>query len=167
VHAVTAWLAGAMVPLVAAPAPSLVTWVPTTPSRRRARGFDHAELLARAVARRLSRPSGGLLRRIEGPPQTGLTGAARRRGPTITARRTVPADVLLVDDVATTGGSLTTAAAALRLSGAVRVVAITAARTPAPRVDSRGSVSSTSGRLRSALPAVRPGLRSDSSGFGR
>ena len=30
----------------------VVTWVPTTEARRRARGFDQAELLARAVSRR-------------------------------------------------------------------------------------------------------------------
>jgi len=34
-----------------------VTWIPTTDRRRRERGFDQAELLARAVARRLGRPS--------------------------------------------------------------------------------------------------------------
>jgi predicted amidophosphoribosyltransferase len=132
VHSVTAWLADAMVAILGPPLPAVVTWVPTTPSRRRARGFDHAELLARGVARRLTRPAREQLRRAEGPPQTGLPGAARRCGPPIAVRRSAPPEVLLVDDVATTGASLAAAAAALRSAGAVRVVALTAARTPPP-----------------------------------
>jgi predicted amidophosphoribosyltransferase len=131
-HAVVGWLADAMAPLVGLPVASVVTWVPTTPGRRRERGFDHAELLARAVGRRLARPAPRLLERGVGIPQTGLSGAARRRGPRVTARRIPPAHVLLVDDVATTGASLSAAAGALRRAGAVRVVALTAARTPPP-----------------------------------
>jgi predicted amidophosphoribosyltransferase len=40
--------------------------------------------------------------------------------------------VVLVDDVATTGATLRSAAATLRAAGARTVVAVTAARTPAP-----------------------------------
>ncbi|MGH9263995.1 MAG: ComF family protein, partial [Acidimicrobiales bacterium] len=39
----------------------VVTWAPTTPARLRARGFDQARVLARAVARRLGVPSRALL----------------------------------------------------------------------------------------------------------
>jgi predicted amidophosphoribosyltransferase len=145
-HAVTAWLASAMVVLVAPPVPELVTWVPTTSARRRERGFDHGELLARHVARRLSRPARRMLTRSPGPAQTDLRGAARRRGPLIEAVRAAPTHVLLVDDVATTGSSLSAAAAALRAHGAVRVVALTAARTPAPLVDAASGASSGHGR---------------------
>ena len=59
----------------------VVTWAPTSRERRRRRGFDPAELLARAVARRLRLRCAGLLERAPGPPQTGLRGAERRRGP--------------------------------------------------------------------------------------
>jgi predicted amidophosphoribosyltransferase len=129
-HAATAWLAGAMAPLVGPPLPSLVTWVPTTRARRRERGFDHAELLAKAVAGRLRRTMVPLLRRGPGGPQTGRDAAARRAGPVLVARARVPHAILVVDDVATTGASLAAAARALRAAGADRVVALTAARTP-------------------------------------
>jgi len=42
----------------------VVTWVPTTGARRRARGFDQAELLARAVGRRTGLPVRSLLCRV-------------------------------------------------------------------------------------------------------
>jgi predicted amidophosphoribosyltransferase len=110
----------------------VVTWAPTTSVRRRSRGFDPAEVLARAVARDLSLPIARLLDRKPGPPQTGLAAVERRAGPRFVARRRAPAEVLLVDDVATTGATLGAAAMALRDAGARYVVAVTAARTPAP-----------------------------------
>ncbi|MEX1008811.1 MAG: phosphoribosyltransferase family protein [Acidimicrobiia bacterium] len=133
-RAAVPWLATAMVHSVLAAgleAPA-VTWAPTTPQRRRARGFDPAEILARAVARRLGVRCTRLLARQPGPPQTGLAAAARLVGPCFAARRAAPSRVLLVDDVATTGATLTAAAAALRAAGAQSVLAITGARTPPP-----------------------------------
>src|SRR5262245_61659858 len=64
------WLAGLMAALVDEPV-DLVTWAPTTPSRRRDRGFDQAELLARAIAPRLGVPCRSVLKRGNGAPQTG------------------------------------------------------------------------------------------------
>lgn len=130
-HAVVGWLAAAMAPLVPPPLPDVVTWAPTTPARRRERGFDHAELLARAVGRVAHRRPRRLLSRAPGPPQTGQPVAARRVGPAFASRGRVPAVVLLVDDIATTGATIAAAAAALRDGGAERIVALTAARTPA------------------------------------
>jgi len=129
-HAATAWLAAAMAPLVGPPLPAVVTWVPTTRGRRRERGFDHAELLARAVASLLGRRARRLLLRSGGGPQTGLGASDRRAGPTILPRRPAPTSVLLVDDVATTGATVAAAARALRAGGAEHVRALTAARTP-------------------------------------
>jgi competence protein ComFC len=111
----------------------LVTWTPTTPARQHARGFDHAELLARRVARELRLVARRTLRRRPGPPQTGQPAAARRAGPRFDACGAWAArGVLLVDDVATTGATLSSAADALRSRGVARVVAVTAARTPGP-----------------------------------
>ena len=129
-RAAVAWLALGMAGL--APADSqAVTWVPTTPVRRRRRGFDQAELLARAVARRLGLPCRPMLRRHRGPAQTGQPLEARRQGPRLEPGRVgPPRRVLLVDDVVTSGATLAAAAAALRRAGAVEVHAVLAASTP-------------------------------------
>jgi predicted amidophosphoribosyltransferase len=113
---------------------AVVTWVPTTPGRQRRRGFDHAELLARATASELGLPVVELLRRLPGPAQTGRPRSERRVGPRYAPRgRRIPASVLLVDDVSTTGATLSAAAATLRAQGARNVRAVTVARTPGPR----------------------------------
>ena len=134
VHAVTGWLAERMAASLGPPLPRIVTWAPTTAARRRARGFDHAELLAREVGRLTRRPTRGLLVRLAGPAQTGRAAPQRRAGPAFSARGPIPDAVLLVDDVATTGATLAAAASCLRALGAERVVALTAARTPAASI---------------------------------
>jgi predicted amidophosphoribosyltransferase len=115
----------------------VVTWAPTSVERRRRRGFDQAELLARGVAHALVLPCRPLLRRGPGPPQTGRGRDERWRGPSFEAiaparssGTRLPGTVLLVDDLLTTGATLTSAAQALRAGGASTVIAVTAGRTP-------------------------------------
>lgn len=109
----------------------VVTWAPTSGARRRERGFDQAELLARAVARRIGPvPCRALLLRIPGPAQTGRTLESRREGPAFRPARPCPPTVLLVDDVVTSGATMAAAAAVLRSAGAIRVHVLAAARTP-------------------------------------
>ncbi len=128
------WLADAMVrALPEHPGPAaVVTWAPASAGHRRRSGFDHGELLARAVARRLDLPAARLLVRDAGPAQTGLGRKARSPGPPLHPAGTGARcrSVLLVDDVVTTGATLGAAAGALRRGGARRVVAVTAAATP-------------------------------------
>jgi predicted amidophosphoribosyltransferase len=113
--------------------PDTVTWAPTTADRRRARGFDHAELLARAVARHLRVACRPLLVRLPGPPQTGQSLAQRRVGPRFAVPGRPPARVLVVDDVVTSGATVAAAALALHAGGAQHVTVAAAARTPPPR----------------------------------
>lgn len=131
------WLAWQMAALVDADTQGLdvVTWVPTSADRRRQRGFDQAELLARAIARRLHRPCRALLERRPGPPQTGRSAVDRRTGPALEtgARRVAGLRVLVVDDVITTGTTIAVASRALRGSGVSHVAAVAAARTPLKR----------------------------------
>jgi predicted amidophosphoribosyltransferase len=132
------WLATAMsaafrerYPLGIATARTVVTWAPASAARRRGSGFDHGELLARAVARCLGAPAERLLVREPGPPQTGRSRSDRSPGPTLRSGEGAHGRaVLLVDDVVTTGATLNAAGLALRRAGAASVVAITAAATP-------------------------------------
>ena len=131
-----AWLARALAEVAGSGSgqerPDVVTWVPTSPDRRRSRGFDQAELLARRLAKRLHVPARPLLVHNAGAPQTGRSAVERRLGPPLALRRRarVPPRVLVVDDVVTTGATLSAAARALRRAGATQVSAVAAARTP-------------------------------------
>jgi predicted amidophosphoribosyltransferase len=110
----------------------VVTWVPTTAARRRSRGFDQAELLARAVGRHRGLPVRSLLRRADGEAQTGRDALARRRGPDFTprARRPAATTVVLIDDIGTTGATLQAAARVLAHAGWPEIHARTVAWTP-------------------------------------
>jgi ComF family protein len=124
--------------LAAAACPvDLVTWAPSSAARVRARGFDQAEVLARATARVLGVAVGPSLRRRGTGHQTGLDAAARRVGPVFVPRaRGLPGRsvrgrrVLLIDDIVTTGSTFAHAAAALRAGGATEVHALACCWTP-------------------------------------
>ncbi|HEY0279623.1 MAG TPA: phosphoribosyltransferase family protein [Solirubrobacterales bacterium] len=106
-----------------------VVAVPPAPARRRGRGFDPAGELAAAFAARLgSEPVACLARRGSGH-QVGRRRAERiGHPPRIEPIAEAPRSVLLIDDVLTTGSTLTSCAAALRDAGAKRVVALTFTR---------------------------------------
>jgi competence protein ComFC len=115
----------------------VVTWVPTSPSRRRKRGFDQAELLAAHVALLLGVPKVQLLEHVSDPgSQTGRSRIARLKRSQ--SQLFVPArqagsgcfqTVLLVDDVVTTGGTLSAAVRMLKDNGSNTVHAVVAAAT--------------------------------------
>jgi ComF family protein len=114
---------------------TVVAAVPLHPRRLRERGFNQAELLGLALARRagLSLAAGALVRRKDTASQSGLTAAERRRnvaGAFVVRRRAAVAGrrVVLVDDVLTTGATARACADALRRAGASRVCVLTVAR---------------------------------------
>ena len=103
--------------------------VPTAPLRSAIRGFDPAAEIAAALAERTALPLRRCLVRRGGGRQVGKRRAQRiGHPPLIRARGEVPRSVLLIDDVLTTGATLSSCARALRDAGASRVAAITFSR---------------------------------------
>jgi predicted amidophosphoribosyltransferase len=108
-----------------------VTWVPLARRREAERGYDQAQALARALARRLGRPCVPLLRRTLATPPQAKRSAAARRAALAGAFRPIaaaPGSVLLVDDVLTTGATAAACADALHDAGTDSVVLVTATR---------------------------------------
>ena len=101
--------------------------VPTDAARRRARGFDQAELLAVEAGRTLGLPVLALLERARPTRrQVGLGRDERFANlrEAFVARAVTPLEgLVLVDDVCTTGATFAAAAAALRQAGSPRVSA--------------------------------------------
>ena len=118
------------------PRPAALVPVPLHRSRLRRRGYDQALELSRPLARALDLTlfEDLLVRTRATSPQSELGAAARRRNVegafAVNDISEVPAHVVLVDDVMTTGATLTAAAQALRRAGAVRVEAWVCARAP-------------------------------------
>lgn len=110
--------------------PQAVVPVPAGPWRRRWRGFDPAEEIAIAISARAGLPVSECLRRGGGRRQVGRTRSARLADPpSVWAAMDCPRVALLVDDVWTTGATLSACARALRGGGCRRVIALTLART--------------------------------------
>ncbi|HEX2234692.1 MAG TPA: ComF family protein [Actinomycetota bacterium] len=108
----------------------VLTWVPARRTDVRRRGFDHAEVLARGLGRRLGLPARPLLERVgRAPDQASLSARERRVNPAGGFRaRGSPAAVGVVDDLLTTGSTLTACAAALRAAGVPAVDGLVACR---------------------------------------
>ena len=106
-----------------------IAWAPTTATRRLERGHDHAEMLARFVAKELQVPCRGLLRRVTSQPQTGRTRQQRLIGPRFVSRPINNQCVVVIDDVVTTGTTLMRATQALYESGAKLVICAAVAST--------------------------------------
>lgn len=116
------------------PLPDLVVPVPAAPLRLAARGFDPAAELTSALARLVGLDVIAVLRRRDLRRQRGRVREQRvARPPAIGAVGALEGDVLLVDDVVTTGATLEVCAAALRGAGAATVSAATLAAVPSPR----------------------------------
>ena len=108
----------------------VVTWAPTTARHQQERGMDHAELIARHVGVLLALPTKRLLRRVNTVSQTGLDRDERLISPEFVARPLRPRrNVLVIDDVVTTGATFWAATQALVEVGAQSVVCVAPSRT--------------------------------------
>jgi len=112
----------------------LVVPVPLHPARLRERGFNQAELLAKILAQKINVPLNSALERIRyTTTQTAFDRVERMenlRG-AFRLRKKIGVrglHVLLVDDILTTGSTLSECARVLREAGAQSVYAVTAAR---------------------------------------
>lgn len=109
-------------------------FVPLFPSRRRDRGYNQAEVLARLLCREsgIALLKRGLVRTRPTPTQTLLTAPARADNVRNAFRAPHPKwvegrRILLVDDVMTTGSTVNECARVLKAAGAARVWVLTAA----------------------------------------
>lgn len=111
-----------------------VTWVPVGPKRLRSRGYDQSRLLAESACRRWdTQPEQLLYKPQDVPAQSGLSDPAARRANVLGVYEASLAAagrrILLVDDVVTTGATLSECARVLRCAGALSVVCVTLAKT--------------------------------------
>ncbi len=113
----------------------LITWVPLSAKHRKKRGYDQAELLARRVAELTGLPAAPTLVKLRDTrTQSRITGDSARRANVVGAYACRPGAelaglrVVLVDDVVTSGATLSECAACLKMAGVDSVTALTLAR---------------------------------------
>ena len=103
----------------------MMTFVPMHPARQRQRGYNHAELLARACGSALGLPCAAAVERVRNTPQQARLEAEARRENLRDAFKAIEPlpgrRVVLVDDVCTTGATAQGCAEALKDAGAERV----------------------------------------------
>ena len=115
----------------------ILTWGPVSARRRRKRGYDQVELIARYLGQELGIEPVAQLKKIRNnPPQSGITGQAERRANVLGAYGLLHPDslagkrVLLLDDFITTGATAGECARMLLTGGAkeVQLAVVAAAR---------------------------------------
>lgn len=113
----------------------LITWVPISAKRQQTRGYDQSMLLAYAVALELEDVAVETLKKpVDTPAQSSLEDAAKRRANVIGAFEVVDPEliqgkrVLLIDDIITSGATLSECSRILLTAGAEAIVCAVLAR---------------------------------------
>ena len=113
----------------------IITWVPLSRKRLRKRGYDQAKLLAGELSERTGIPCCRLLKKTRNnPAQSGTGGAEKRRAnvsgvyTALKPEKIKGKSIMLVDDIVTTGATLSECGRILLSAGAGEVKAVTVAR---------------------------------------
>ncbi len=107
----------------------LITAVPISARRKRKRGYDQVSLLACALGKELGETPLPLLRKVrDNPAQSGISGYAQRKANVLGVYQVISPElligkrVLLLDDIITTGATVSECARVLLTAGAKEVV---------------------------------------------
>lgn len=113
----------------------VLTWVPVSKKRLRQRGYDQCQLLAQSVGSQMGCTPVSLLKKIRHTPAQSQTGTVEKRRANISGAYCVTSPelaagqtVLLLDDIVTTGATLSECARILRFAGATDVCCAVIAR---------------------------------------
>lgn len=113
----------------------LISWVPLSRKRLRSRGYDQARLLAEEVCEKLALSPVRTLRKIrDAAPQSRQSDVSKRMANILGAYEVASNDVvgkriILIDDVLTTGSTVSECARILKTAGAEKVFVVTVAKT--------------------------------------
>ena len=106
----------------------LLTWIPVSPLRKLRRGYDQVELIAKSAARELGLEAVPTLKKIRhNRPQSGISHEAERRANVLGVYRVRNPEqiagrkILLLDDILTTGATMSEASRVLKTAGAKEV----------------------------------------------
>lgn len=113
----------------------VITYVPVSRKRKAVRGFDQSKLLAEKTAEKLGFEAKTLLKKVrETPPQSSLKTVEKRRANVMDVYEAVSCEdisgsrILLIDDIITTGATLSECSRTLLMAGAESVLCAALAR---------------------------------------
>lgn len=113
----------------------MISWIPLSKKRLHKRGYNQSELIGRDIAKRVGLPCGAVLKKTKDNKAQSTMRDFKQRSKNVVGAYSL-ADgidvsgkcILLVDDVVTTGSTLSEAARVLKRAGAATVYCATLAR---------------------------------------